>query len=163
MPIDPMQLLSLKPPSRGPNHLRRARESMDTLMLGVLSLGVGVFVAVVVLSAFAGKLMPRWHGTFPLTTTVDASQYVWEEDLHSGQRTARWVVSSASGPMRGEVLVPSASCAVVALIGAFLGGAGAWIAWRRGRLSVSCITGAGVCVLAPFVGISYAIVLEMIG
>ena len=135
----------------------RPRDSLATLMLGTLALGVGFATLAGTLAGIAGKPWTPWNEPRAVWTESRPRQYeeVWDPELKTVSRQAKLVVATT-------IRAPSSYCLSVALIGAALGGAGFALGMRRRRVSWVSTVGLVFSLLCPLLGLAHELVMNLL-
>jgi hypothetical protein len=135
----------------------RPRDSLATLLLGTLALGLGLVTLGATLAGIAGIPLPSWNQPRGVLTEAKPRQYefFWDSELHREASRVKLVVATI-------ILVPSSYCVGVSLVGAAFGCAGFALAIRRRRLSWVSVAGLVSSYLCPLVGAAYEIVMNLL-
>ena len=133
----------------------RPRDSLVTLMLGTLSLGLGLAAFTSWIGGIAGG-PSSWTEPYEVMAESNPPRYwyAWDPDLGEQVRL-RVRVRAAIIP------IPSAYCQASAWLGAALGGAGVAIGRRRRRLSYACLAGLVLGLLTPVGAFLYVLLMEV--
>jgi hypothetical protein len=132
-------------------------DSLATLLLGTLAMGLGLVALGATLAGIAGIALEPWNQPRDVLTEAKPRQYEWARDPELGRevRRVRMVVATT-------ILVPSPSCVGVALVGAAFGLAGFALALRRLRLSSVSVAGLLSGYFCPIVGAVYEFVMNLL-
>jgi hypothetical protein len=135
----------------------RPRDSLATLLLGTLALGLGLVALGATLAGIAGIPLAPWNEPSDVLTEAKPRAYVfvWDSELGRYVGSVKMVVATT-------ILVPSSSCVGVALLGAALGFAGFALAIRRRCLSPVSMAGLVAGYVCPGVGAAYALVMNLL-
>jgi hypothetical protein len=162
MPRDPIYHRAIERVRReerlaAPARRRVPRDSLATLLLGTLSLGIGLVTLGATLAGIAARPLAGWNRPVEVLAEATPRQFevVWDSELGRQVSRVKLVVATT-------ILVPSPSCVAVALIGAALGGAGVALGLRRRRASWS--SGAGLLSNLPvaFIGAAYELIMNLL-
>jgi hypothetical protein len=135
----------------------RLRDSLATLLLGTLALGLGLVTLGATLAGIAGIPLPPWNEPSRMLAEATPRRYmsVWDPELGENVWGVKMVVAAT-------ILVPSRSCVGLALLGAVLGLAGFVLAIRRRRLSPVSMAGLVAGCACPGVGVAYAVIMNLL-
>jgi hypothetical protein len=135
----------------------RHGDSLATLLLGTLAMGLGLVALGATLAGIAGIALEPWNQPRDVLTEAKPLQYVdaWDSELGWEVRRVKLVVATT-------ILVPSSSCVGMALVGAGFGLAGFALALRRRRLSSVSVAGLLSGYVCPIVGVAYEFVMNLL-